>query len=231
MAGCGMAVGVALTLAILRAFASVRRHGKDRALLSLPLGVNLEVGWENSPDGLNLHEALEVLEKIQSFNRLLDFSVVLEYTRKYGISYLGLKGSNPSHSWNPGCLACSSLDWSPPGGYRIYLNPDLPLDSIAARLSRELGLELKPEEVQLFLFLHEIGHTRLAGNVCFISAAISSALSGGRRTHRRRKELQKLKVQVEKFADSFAVAELLKWRAAGEVAEKKPLPQGHSPGT
>jgi hypothetical protein len=94
-----------------------------------------------------------------------------------------------------------------------------------------LGLELKPEEVQLFLFLHEIGHTRQAGNVCFISAAISSALSGGRRTHRRRKELQKLKVQVEKFADSFAVAELLKCRAAGEVAEKKPLPQGHRPGT
>jgi hypothetical protein len=216
MAGIGMTAGVGLSLAAVRAFASVRRHGKDLALLNLPFGLRLEVRWERIPDGLNLHEAVEVLEKIQRLNRLLDFSVALDYARQYRVGYIGLKGS-AGNSWNPGCLACSSLDWAPPGGYRIYLNPELPLPEIAARLSQELGQEIRPEEVQLFLFLHEIGHTRQAGNVCFISAAISSALSGGRRTHRRRKELQKLKVQVEKFADDFALPELLKWRVAQEV--------------
>jgi hypothetical protein len=39
----------------------------------------------------------------------------------------------------------------------------------SARLGQELGLDLRPEEVQYFLLLHEIGHTRGNSNTYLIS--------------------------------------------------------------
>jgi len=226
----GMAAAVAGTLALIRFRGLVRREGKDSAIISLPWRGKLEVRFDPQPDGLHIPEALEVLEKIRRLSALADFDWLLNYAQKYRINFLGLRGKSSEH-WHPGFLACSTLDWTPQGGYRIYFNGELDLEETAARLSQELGLELKPEEVQPFLFLHEIGHTPKAGNVCLISAAISSALSGGRRTHRRRRELQKLKGQVEKHADAFAVQELLKWRACrreptlAPAAEKIPWGQ------
>lgn len=216
--GLGLAAGLSLALAAVRAFGTVRRLGPDNAVLELPLRTSLEVRWNSQPDGLNIQETEEVLGKIERISRLVDFPWLLGYAKKYHISYIGLKGKSPADSWRPGCLACSTLDFSPQGGYKVYLDPDLPLEETAARLSQELDLELRPEEVHPYLFLHEIGHTPQAGNICFISAAINSALSGGRRTYRRRKELQNLRQRVEKQADDFAVPELLKWRAAHQQA-------------
>uniref|UniRef100_A0A7C3SJ38 Uncharacterized protein n=1 Tax=Desulfobacca acetoxidans TaxID=60893 RepID=A0A7C3SJ38_9BACT len=207
----GLAAGIFLTLAAIRAFGTVHRLGKDTAVLQLPLRTSLEVRWLRDPDGLYIYEAEEVLDKITRLSRLLDFQWLLPYAKKYRISYIGLKDSASGY-WKPGSLACSTLDFSPQGGYKVFLNPGLSLEETARRLSQELGVELQPAEVHKYLFLHEIGHTSEAGNICFISAAINSALSGGRRTHRRRKELQLLRQQVEKYADQFAVAELLKHR-------------------
>lgn len=221
----GVAAGVGLSLAVVRR-AWVARESKELAILTLPFGFKLEVRWDSQPHGLIIAEAEEVLEKIARLNKLVDFPWLLKYAGQYQIRYVGLKGNSRGIDWNPGCLACSTLDKTPSGGYRVYLNPDLPLEETAARLSRELSLELRPEEVQTYLFLHEIGHTRRAGNVCLISAAISSALSGGRRTHRRRRELKKLREQVEKFADDFAVPELNKWRAARGQAPPAPATLG-----
>jgi hypothetical protein len=216
----GLVVGAAVALALVRCRGVLRRESQETARLMLPWRLQLEVRFDPQPDGLILPEALEVLQKIRRISQLVDFNWLLSYIEKYRLSYIGLKGHNLQSSWNPGCLACSALDWSPRAGYRIYLNPELDLEETAARLSQELGLELKPDEVQTFLFLHEVGHTRQAGNICFISAAINSALSGGRRTHRRRRELNKLKEQVEKYADNFALQELQKWRAARLGAAK-----------
>lgn len=208
----GMAVGMFLILAAVRTFGTVRRVNKDLTVLELPLRTSLEVRWASDPDGLHLWEAEEVLEKIARLRRLLDFDWLLAYAKKYRISYIGMR-DGASGYWKPGSLACSTLDFSPQGGYKVYLNAGLPLEDTARRLSQELGLDIRPEEVHTYLFLHEIGHTSEAGNICLISAAINSALSGGRRTHRRRKELQKLRQQVEKYADQFALAELRKYRA------------------
>lgn len=209
----GVAAGVALTLVLFRFWGVARRAGQETATLHFPWRGKLEVRFDPQPHGLQLQEALEVQEKIRRLSELVDFDWLKAYAQKYQINYIGLKNKEGGESWNPGCLACSTLDYSPRAGYRIYLNPELDLEGTAARLGPELGLDLKPEEVQPFLFLHEIGHTRQAGNVCLISAAINSALSGGRRTHRRRRELQRLRNQVEKYADDFALRELLKYRA------------------
>lgn len=225
----GMAAGVAGTLALIRYRGLVRLEGKDTAILSLPWRGKLEVRFDPQPHGLNIQEALEVLDKIRRLKALADFEWLLDYAQKYRINFLGLRGKNSEH-WHPGFLACSTLDWTPQGGYRIYFNAELNIEETAARLSQELGLELKPEEVQPFLFLHEIGHTRQAGNVCLISAAISSALSGGRRTHRRRRELKKLRDQVEKHADNFGLQELLKWRASRSEPTLAPASKEIPPG-
>lgn len=225
----GMVAAVVGTLALIRYRGLVRREGKDTAMLSLPWRGKLEVRFDPQPDGLHIPEALEVRDKIRRLNALADFDWLLDYAQKYRVNFLGLRGKNSEH-WHPGFLACSTLDWTPPGGYRIYFNGELNLEETAARLSQELDLDLKPEEVQPFLFLHEIGHTREAGNICLISAAISSALSGGRRTHRRRRELQRLKDQVEKYADAFAVQELLKWRASRREANLAPAAGEIAPG-
>ncbi len=216
LVGLGAATGALLTLAAVRAWGVVYRFGRQTAILELPWRLQLELRWQREPDGLYLDEAEEMLEKLRRLNRLIDFHWLLPYARKYRIRYIGFKGAASEH-WKPGCLACSTLEFSPLGGYRIYLNPDLPLPETARRLSEELGFELKPEEVHPFLFLHEIGHTPEAGNVCFISASINTALSGGRRTHRRRRELQSLKLEVERRADAFATSELLRWRSAGRL--------------
>ncbi|MBW1916466.1 MAG: hypothetical protein JRI57_00380 [Deltaproteobacteria bacterium] len=209
----GLAAGMWLMRILIRFHGRVRRIGKNIALIELPFLGSLETSWDHHPDGLNIPEVVEVLDKIKRFGRLLDFDMLLDYARHYQVTYLGLASDHPEHFWGPGHLACSTLDWGPDGGYKVYLNPALNLEDTAARLSQELGLKLGPKEVQPFLFLHEIGHTRRSGNTCLISAAINSALSGGRRTHRRRRELKRLRDQVEKYADDFAVRELRKWRA------------------
>jgi hypothetical protein len=71
---------------------------------------------------------------------------------------------------------------------------------------------MQPSEVYLFLFLHEIGHTRKAGNQCYVTALINSTLSGGRHSPRKRQELQHLQQQIEQYADQFALRELQRWR-------------------
>jgi len=75
--------------------------------------------------------------------------------------------------------------------------------------------DYNPEELYTFLFLHEIEHTRKAGNECYITAMVNHSLSGGRRAARRRRELKNIHKRSEKFADDFAFQELLKIRQKG----------------
>jgi len=79
-------------------------------------------------------------------------------------------------------------------------------------LSELIGVTIEPDELYTFLFLHEVGHTREAGNECYFTALINHSLSGGRRSARRRRELKNIYLRTEKFADDFAIQELLKLR-------------------
>ncbi|MEW6161822.1 MAG: hypothetical protein AB1606_00645 [Nitrospirota bacterium] len=76
-------------------------------------------------------------------------------------------------------------------------------------------MEIKPDELYTFLFLHEIGHTRTAGNECYFTAIVNYSLSGGRRSWLRRRKLKDLYSRVERYADDFAIQELLKLRQRG----------------
>lgn len=196
----------------------------DRTLvLKLPFLGYVEANGPTKYQGLFVRNVSETLNKVKLFQGLMDFDLMLRYAQDYNINYIGVEGDNPDGSWSKGRLAYSTLSKGHNGGYDIFLNPDLDRDVVCSRLKEELGLDIKPEELHTFLFLHEIGHTRKAGNDCYISARLNHSLSGGRRSVRRRRELKLLHSKVERFADDFAIKELLKWRGSQLLDSGYPL--------
>ncbi len=104
---------------------------------------------------------------------------------------------------------------------QLFTKPsELDRTLVCQHLKRELGVDIQPDELYTFLFLHEVGHTRHAGNRNYIAAKTYHRLSGKKR--KGRKDLQVLYRKVEKFADDFATKELSKWRAqerGGEIMQ------------
>jgi hypothetical protein len=181
----------------------------ERLVLRLPLLGEVETAYEINCLGLRIEEARNVLEQAEKIGRLVDLDVVMDYARRFGITYIGFEGDAPGGDWTPGRLAYSTIQ----GGFTICLNPDLDLPAVAKQLSEQLQRPVLPADVYPFLFFHEVGHSTRAGNQCYISAQINHSLSGGRRTARRRRELRRLHTRIERYADNFAWGELLHYRA------------------
>ncbi|MBZ0157515.1 MAG: hypothetical protein K8I29_15055 [Alphaproteobacteria bacterium] len=162
--------------------------------------------------GIVIEELLELNRNIERLKRFLDLDFVLKYSSEFKINYIGTEGDMEDGSWSPGRLAYCAMSSSYKGGYNIYLNPNLDMQAVSTTLSWELQTPISPSEVYPFLFLHEVGHTTHAGNQNFYTAVVNHALSGGRRSAKRRKELSTLKNSIERFADRFALRELSRWR-------------------
>ncbi|MGQ9570277.1 MAG: hypothetical protein ACUVUQ_05440 [Thermodesulfovibrionales bacterium] len=184
-------------------------------LLKLPFLGTIETEEPKEYKGVFVKEISEALEKIKFFQNLLDPFLMLEYANNYNLNYIGTEGDNIDGTWSKGRLAYNTLSNGHNGGYNIYLNPNLDREAVSKRLSEQLGLEIEPSELYTFLFLHEIGHTRKAGNECYVTAIVNHSLSGGRRAAKRRRELKNLYIRSEKFADNFAIQELIKIRQKG----------------
>jgi hypothetical protein len=161
--------------------------------------------------GFFAKKVVDDLEKVSMFRKFIDTDLVLQYARDYNLNYIGLEG-DANDSWSDGRLAFTTLSKGHGGRYNIYLNPNLDRVSVCERLREQIGLTIEPDELYTFLFLHEVGHTREAGNECYFTALVNHSLSGGRRSARRRRELKNLYLRTEKFADDFAIQELLKLR-------------------
>ncbi|MEW6117486.1 MAG: hypothetical protein AB1553_11355 [Nitrospirota bacterium] len=166
--------------------------------------------------GIVIDELLELTKNLDYLKQFLDIHFVLRYAREFKITYVGTEGDREDGSWSPGRLAYCE------GGCNIYLNPHLDIHKVSLSLSWELKTIIAPSEVYPFLFLHEVGHTAHAGNQNFYTAVVNHALSGGRHSAKRRKELSKLKNTIERFADAFALKELERWRE--ERAKNDPIP-------
>ena len=203
----GFLTAVLVVRLLLRYRLSADISGK-RLVLRLPLLGEIETGWRVNSQGLRIHEARRVLEQAERLGRLIDLGVVMDYARRFDITYVGFDGDIPHGGWTPGRLAYSTIH----GGFTICLNPDLDLPSVAEQLSGQLQRPLAAKDVYPFLFFHEVGHSTLAGNQCYISAQINHSLSGGRRTARRRRELRRIHSKIERFADDFAWKELERYR-------------------
>jgi hypothetical protein len=211
----GLIIGIGLVYFILR----LKRIKLDKLdektlLLRLPFLGTVEAEEPKGDQGIFVKGISKNLDTIKVFQELMDFNLMLSYANDYNLNYIGLKG-DVNGAWSNGRLAYSTLSKGYNGGYNVYLNPDLDRVSVCKRLSDQIGVEIKPDELYTFLFLHEIGHTRKAGNECYFTAMVNHSLSGGRRAARRRRELKDLYVKSEKFADDFAIRELFKIRQKG----------------
>ena len=211
----GFMLGIGFIFLILRfKKIEVERVDEKMLLLRLPLLGTVEAEEPKKYRGIFVKGISEIMTKIKDFQRLTDFNMMLSYACEYNLNYIGTEGDMDG-AWSNGRLAYSTLSKGYDGGYNIYLNPDLDCESVCHRLNEQLNMEIKPDELYTFLFLHEIGHTRRAGNDCYITAMVNHSLSGGRRSAKRRRKLKDFYYKVEKYADNFAIQELLKLRQRG----------------
>ncbi len=206
----GFVIGVLWCYVLLKYRVAVPYRQADHLVLELPLLGRIQTTCRIRHAGIFLEEWEALGDKVRRLGRLLPVTLMLRYARAYGIDYVGLEGDRRDRTWSRGRLAY--LERGVNGEHRICLNPALDTEDMAQRLSQQLGEPLQPSEVHAFLFLHEIGHTRQAGNQCYGTALINHALAGGKRSYRKRQELRRLKWQIERFADRFALQELQKWR-------------------
>lgn len=218
----GFIVGIGIVYFLLRCLGiKLYRLDDKTLLLKLPLLGSIEVEMPKTNKGVFVKRVSEILEKIKYFNNFIDFQIMLRYANEYNINYVGTEGDINGGKWSEGKLAYNTLSKGCNGGYDIYLNPNLDRESVCHRLNKQLGIEIKPEELYTFLFLHEIGHTKRAGNECYFTAVVNHFLSGGRRSWLRRRKLKELYSKVERYADDFAVQELLKLRQNGLIENAK----------
>ncbi|MEW6002173.1 MAG: hypothetical protein AB1638_05935 [Nitrospirota bacterium] len=211
----GLLIGIGIIYFMLRyKKIEISRIDEKTLLLKLPLLGTIEAEEPREYQGIFVKDVSGTLDKIKFFQRLMDFQTMLKYANDYTLNYIGTEGDMHG-KWSNGRLAYNTFSKGYNGSRNVYLNPDLDRESVCRRLSEQLGTEIKPDELYTFLFLHEIGHTRKAGNECYITAMVNHSLSGGRRAARRRRELKNIYKRSEKFADDFAVQELLKLRQKG----------------
>lgn len=208
----GLAAGLVGFYLLLKYKVEVVKGKNERLVLELPLVGRIRTYFKVKHSGVFTDEWGDVRKKTEKLGRLLDPDMVFHYAEEFGVSYIGFEGDRADKTWSRGRLAYSSLSRGSNGGYNVFLNPSLENEDVARRLSLELGEVIYPSEVQAFLFLHEIGHTRRAGNECYFTAVVNHSIAGGKRSARKRSELILLKKKIESFADQFALAELKKWR-------------------
>ena len=220
----GFLLGFFTLYVTLKYKAEISNQGGSFLTLEIPILAELKTNIRVKHTGLFLEEWQEFEKKRERLGRLVDPDIIFHYAREYGIHYVGLEGDNGEDVWTPGKLACAILtkgcrDGRNFWGYNVFLNSDLNTAEISKRLSRQLGEEIYPSEVQTFLFLHEIGHTPKAGNKSYFSALVNHSISGGKRSPEMRRQLRFLRSEIERYADHFALGELRSLRATcGEIA-------------
>jgi len=219
----GLIIGIGFVYFLLK-YKGIKldRLDEKTLLFKLPLLGTLEVEMPRTYKGIFVKRVSEILEKIKFFHNFIDFQTMLSYADRYNINYIGIEGDIDG-KWSKGRLAYSTLSKGYSGGYNVYFNPELDRESICHHLSEQLGTDIKPDELYTFLFLHEIGHTRRAGNECYFTAIVNHSLSGGRRSAKRRRLLKDLRLNIEKNADDFAIRELLKLRQRGLIQDAELL--------
>lgn len=195
----------------------IRKIDSDTYLLRIPLFGDIELKEDKRYEGVFMQDIINALDRIKFFQRMLNFNTILNYAKEYNLNYIGIEGDMENGMWSDGRLAYSTLSKGRNGGYNIFLNPNLDSQSVCKRLNEQLSVKIKPDELYTFLFLHEVGHTKKAGNRCYLTALINHSLAGGRRSVRRRKLLKSLHYEVEKYADEFAVNEILNLRQKGMI--------------
>ncbi len=207
----GIVGGLLIFLALIKR-STLKRVSGEEYVLSVPLfGIILKTSLEEY-QGLFTEEWIQLKKKLQKIEGLIDVEKMFRYADQYGIDYIGFEGDRPDGSWSTGKFAFCNMSQSHKRPYSVYLNPELDLEAVSHKLSRELNVRLNTSDVYPFLFLHEVGHTSKAGNKNFFAAVLTHTISGDRHSINKRLELFRLKGKIEKYADRFALKELENFR-------------------
>ncbi len=190
-------------------------------VLTIPLLGHIQTQQRIKYSGIFLDDWDEFKRKQDKLSKLLDPEIIYHYANEYDIHYIGFEGDESDESWSESRLAYTEFCETPDGRYDIFLCPQLEAGKISNYLSQELGEKIKPSEVQLFLFLHEIGHNPKTGNQSYFTAVVNQSLYGDRRSSKRRQKLKQIQNEIEKFSDNFALKELKKFRSSYHQDSKK----------
>ena len=176
-----------------------------------------------------LCEFIDLRAAAERVSRYLGLDFVLEEAPKFGIVsvsfedplFFGHPEWRDELSWKDGAIARIKPVPDAMAKYVVYLNPNVDRAAAAEWLSERVGLKIYPDEVYYFAWFHECGHTRaVLGNLApefMLAKELSAAMP-----------LPALRLEAERRADEWAVAELLKWREQGGPAGRPkallPLP-------
>lgn len=115
-----------------------------------------------------------------------------------------------TESWKCGSVAKLRRKDTPEAYYKLHINPKLDREKAAQWLSKRLGLKILPEEVYIFALFHELGHTRkITGDLSPEGLKMSFLKDPSQQN--------KLRLEAEKRADSFAKKMLEKFRNSGKI--------------
>lgn len=209
----GLLAGLVLCYWLLKTRVEMVRKRGAFLVLKLPLKGEIRTKCRIRYSGLFIDEWEEFKKNLETLGRLIDPELVFRYAKTYRINYVGTEGDQGDETWSQGRLAYTTLSKGTEGGYNVFLNPYLDVHKVSGRLSKQLGEEIHPPEVQTFLFLHEIGHSPKSGNCSYFTELINHSLAGGKRSAVKRRELRLKKQEIELFPDQFALRELKKLRA------------------
>ena len=135
--------------------------------------------------------------------RTIGWKLIARMARPYRIVSIGFEDLALFGDWSDGAFAKMVSE----DGAHIRFNPKVNLEKAAGFLNRRVRLRLKPSEVYIFAFLHELGHTHQAAGLLS-----QGAISGRRWLGAGDEEIRGLRRQAEDFADAWAKVEFRKWR-------------------
>ena len=207
----GFATALFILLILARKARLQRVSGEDFAL-ELPLFGCVATYKPNDSGRIYTEDYINHRRSSSLLEAKIDLQKMMDYAIRYDVDYITTTGDRPDGSWSDGRYAFCTMSRSHKRSFAIHINPYINTEEASQRLSLQLGTWIPPEDVYPFLFLHEIGHTSGTGNRNFFAAVINHTISGDRHSLSKRRELFRLKSEIEDFADRFALQELKRWK-------------------
>jgi hypothetical protein len=192
--------------------AKLQRISGEAYSLQLPLIGNLATFPVCHTRAVFTEDYIQFERNFSRLKSLMDFDKMMNYAIQFNIDYITTEGDLPDGSWSEGRYAFCTMSKSHKREFAIHINPFIDTEDASHKLSLQLQKRISPGEVYPFLFLHEVGHTSKTGNKNYFSAVINHTISGDRHSLSKRRELFRLKSEIEEFADRFALQELQKWQ-------------------
>jgi len=155
----------------------------------------------------------------KGIEKIIDLEFLKRETKGFGIIEINSEDPSCSYmhpdwieeeSWKCGSVAKLRKKDTPGDYYKLHFNPKINRENAAQWLSKRLRIKIFPKEVYIFALFHELGHTRkITGDLSPEGLKVSFLKNPSQQN--------KLRLEAEKRADSFAKKMLEKYRNYGKI--------------